>query len=239
MRVVHPAREPLQPLPAVQRPLTPPESQRHLPKYGGMAQPPSPRKDLQVCTMEDVNLFDSLDDEYYDGEEEEDVGSTSTVKIHDRSVAASGWQPTNVDGAAKSSPPKAVVPPKSPFPSKHGRASSQIPTSVQSQYTKSESTQFPVRSSVASSTAYAPTTPSVPALGGILSSRGQSYTYSALEDVLLPALEECSRSPTDSALVSKLRIVLKEVDRKSQGQFLPRFIDEVVRKTESYLPARR
>jgi hypothetical protein len=239
MRVVHSGREPLQPLPAVQRPLTPPESQRHPPKYGGMAQPPSPRKDLQVCTMEDVNLFDSLDSDYYDGEEEEDVGSTSTVKIHDRPSAASGWQSGNVGGAAKSSasPPKPAVPPKSPSP--HGRASSQIPTPVQSQYTKSESTQFPVRSSAASSTAYASTTPSVPAFGANLPSRGQSYKYNALEDVLLPALEECSRSPADSALISKLRVVLKEVDRKSQGQFLPRFIDEVIRKNESYVPVRR
>ena len=37
MRVVNQGREPLQPLPAMQRPLTPPESQRHTPKYGGMA----------------------------------------------------------------------------------------------------------------------------------------------------------------------------------------------------------
>jgi hypothetical protein len=186
--------------------------------------------------MEDVNLFDSLDSDYYDDEEAEDVGSTSTVKIHDRPGAASGWQSGNVGGAAKSSPPKPGVPPKSPSPSKHARASTQIPTPVQSQYTKSEGTQFPVRSSAASSTAYAPTTP---AFGAMPPSRGQSYKYNALEDVLLPALEECSRSPTDSALISKLRVVLKEVDRKSQGQFLPRFIDEVIRKNESYVPARR
>ena len=233
MRVVHPGREPLQPLPAVQRPLTPPESQRHPPKYGGMAQPASPRKDLQVCTREDVNLFDSVDNDYYDdSEEEEDVPSTSTVKIHDRPSAVPGWQPTNSSGA----PPKPAVPPKSPSPSKHARSSSQIPTPVQSQYTKSEATQFPVRSSATSSTAYAPT---APAFGVNAPSRAQSYKYNALEDVLLPALEECSRAPADSALISKLRVVLKEVDRKSQGQFLPRFIDEIIRKNESCIPARR
>ena len=210
MRVVHPGREPLQPLPAVQRPLTPPESQRHPPKYGGMAQPPSPRKDLQVCTREEMDLFDSVDSEYYDVEEgyddDEDVVSASTVKIAERPIAvpSSGRQASsNVVPGKSASPPNRSVPPKSPSPSKaisHGRTSSQIPTPVQSQYTntKSDVSEFPMRSSAASSTAYAPTSPSVvPAFGSSnLPSRTQLYKYNALEDILLPALEEVAPSLT-------------------------------------------
>jgi len=203
MRVVHSGREPLQPLPAVQRPLTPPESQRQPPKYGGMAQPPSPRKDLQVCTREEMDLFNSVDTEYYDveeGDDDSDVVSTSTVKIAERPMAGldSRWQTSsNVAEGKSASPAKSALPPKSPSPSRavsHVRTSSQIPTPVQSQYTntKSDVSGFPIRTSAASSTAYAPTSSSVVQAFGPsnVPSRTQLYKYNALEDILLPALEE-------------------------------------------------
>ena len=43
----------------------------------------------------------------------------------------------------------------------------------------------------------------------------------------------------DSALISKLRLALKEVDRKSQGTILTRFVDEIIRKSESYGTVRK
>src|SRR6266496_231594 len=74
MRVVNQGREPLQPLPAMQRPLTPPESQRHNPKYGGMAK--SEQK-LQVATREEIDLYESATDsdvEFHDFEDDnEDI----------------------------------------------------------------------------------------------------------------------------------------------------------------------
>jgi hypothetical protein len=209
MRVVNQGREPLQPLPAMQRPLTPPESQRHTPKYGGMAK--SDQK-LLVATREEIDLYESATDsdvEFHDFEDDnEDIVGTSTVKMSDRRVqegqpSSTGWQinaPLRVP-----SPSKPTMVPRSPSPSKpiaHPRTGSQVTTPAQSRYTNSETSSIPVRSSATSSTAVTPTSPSIPTFGGNLPrSAVRQKKYDALEDILLPALDEVTQKYTTLTLV--------------------------------------
>jgi len=195
MRVINPvqSREPLQPLPAMQRPLTPPESQRHSPKYGGMAQPSSPKKEgkLQVNTREEIDLYDSSDSdaEYHDFEDDsQDMVGTSTVKITDRQPNT-GWQISTPSGLRSPSPSKGIVQP--PSPSKPARTASQVPTPAQSRYSKSEITA--VRSSATSSTALSPTSQATPTFTSNIPTRStvkSPQKYNALEDIILPALDE-------------------------------------------------
>lgn len=209
MRVVNQGREPLQPLPAMQRPLTPPESQRHTPKYGGMAK--NDQK-LQVATREEIDLYESAsesDVEFHDFEDNnEDMIVTSTVKISDRRVqesqpASTGWQ-ANAPLRAPS-PSKSTIVPRSPSPSKpipYSRTGSQVTSPTQSRYASSETSGVPVRSSITSSTAVTPTSPSVPAFGTKLPrSAVRQKKYDALEDILLPALDEVTQKPTKLTLV--------------------------------------
>ena len=201
MRVLNPAqsREPLQPLPAMQRPLTPPESQR---KYGGMAQPSSPIRDtkLQVNTREEIDLYDSSesDVEYHDFEDDnQDMVGSSTVKITDRrgqeqqANNGTGWQVSNnnIPGLRSPSPTKDVVSPTKGI--SHVRTGSQIPAPTPSRYSKSEVTA--VRSSATSSTALSPPSKATPSFTSNLPSRPNvkpQQKYNALEDILLPALDE-------------------------------------------------
>jgi hypothetical protein len=202
MRIVNSAqaREPLQPLPAVQRPLTPPESQRHPAKYGGMArnerEPSSPKKEgnLQISTREEIDLYDSPESdvepvEYYDFEDDGQGIVTSTVKISDRRLqepSSTGWQVSNHSQQVRSpSPPKPVA---------QSRTASQVTTSAQSRYARSDGTSAPVRSSATSSTAVPPTSPASPAFGANFPPRPPGKQpqrqYDVLEDILLPALDE-------------------------------------------------
>jgi hypothetical protein len=199
MRVVNPTpgREPLQPLPTMQRPLTPPQSQRHSPKYGGMAkaEPSSAKKDgkLQVATREEINLYDSTSDgepEFYDFEDDgQDAAGTSTVKMSDRQArmeapsSSTGWQISS------------TVRPASPSkPAVHIRAASQITSPAQSRYAISDGTGLPSRTSATSSTAVSPASPSVTTFNSNLPPRPptkpQQRKYDALEDILLPALDK-------------------------------------------------
>ena len=192
-----PGREPLQPLPAMQRPLTPPESQRHVPKYGGMARAESstsPKRDgkLQVATREEIDLYDSLDSDgepvqYHDFEDsDEDIVGQSTVKMTDRqrlqeTQSNSGWQVSTPSQVRSQSPSKQLAPTRS----------SQATTPVASRYAKSDG--LPVRSSATSSTAMSPTSPSVSQFNSNLPPRQATKSprkCDALEDILLPALEE-------------------------------------------------
>jgi len=209
MRVVNQGREPLQPLPAMQRPLTPPESQHHPPKYGGMAK--NDQK-LQVATREEIDLYESATDndiEFHDFEDDnEDIVGTSTVKISDRRAqegqpSSSGWQ---VNAPLRTpSPSKPTIVPRSPSPSKpiaHARTGSQVTTPAQSRYANSESSGVPVRSSATSSTAVTPTSPSIPSFGANLPrSAVRQKKYDALEDILLPALDEVTQKYTKLTLV--------------------------------------
>jgi hypothetical protein len=157
-------REPLQPLPSVQRPMTPPQTHRSPAKYGGMAQT-SPKKDtsLQIASREELDIYDSEGDaQYYDFEEE----GTSTVKPQ---KAQSGWQ---------------IGRPASPQKQMHARSSSQVTS--QPQYAPSNGKVVP-RSSATSSTAVSPTTPATPTFGVNLPRPPRKFD--ALEDILLPALD--------------------------------------------------
>ena len=199
MRVMNPGtgREPLQPLPAMQRPLTPPESQRHVPKYGGMARAElstSPKRDgkLQVATREEIDLYDSLDSDgepvhYHDFEDDdEDIVGQSTVKMTDRQrlqepQSNSGWQVSNTSQVRAPSPSKQLAPARS----------SQATTPAASRYAKSDG--LAVRSSATSSTALSPTSPSITQFNQNLPSRHATKSprkCDVLEDILLPALEE-------------------------------------------------
>jgi len=248
MRIVNaPApqgREPLQPLPTMQRPMTPPESQRHG-KYGGMARTnSSPKKDgnLEVSTREEIDLYDQMESgepiQYYDfvedDEDESQIDGSSTVKIHDRprmqdtQSVSSGWPISSAPTVRPSSPTKAPTP--------STRTPSQVGTSAQ-QTRYSSTSDGPAilqkRSTTTSTAVTSPTTPSIPAFGAGLPPRPppkQPRKFDVLEDILLPALDDCSRSPADSALISKLRVALKEVDRRSQGTLLPRFVEEILHK---------
>lgn len=212
MRVVNQQgnREPLQPLPAMQRPLTPPESQRHhaSPKYiGGMARSEQGSK-LQVASREEINLYDSLTEseegEYYDFEEDgsqDGIGGTSTVKISGPSrlqePSTSGWQVNNgVPPLRSPSPSRPIIQARSPSPSKlvaQSRSGSQVTTATPSRYAKSDG---PARTSASSSTAVTHTSPSIPTFGANLPPRSAvkqpQRKYDALEDILLPALDEVS-----------------------------------------------
>lgn len=199
MRIINPVqgREPLQPLPAVQRPLTPPESQRHPSKFGGMARnephslPPKEGK-LQVATREEIDLYDDGEQvEYYDFEDDgQDAVGSSTVKMSDRQTrsqdpqpSVSGWQVTNVPPLRPSSPSK---------PPGHARSGSQASTPAQSRYTKSEVSVIPVRSST-TSTVVSPPSPvrsSSSAVPPRPPPKSSPKKYDALEDILLPALDE-------------------------------------------------
>ena len=208
-------REPLQPLPTMQRPMTPPQTQRQSPKYGGMAKSDSrmssPKKDghLQIATREEIDMFDSVgsDDDggmgYYDAlEDEEDeggAGTSTTVKMYEKpgrsldqsqtSATAAGWQ---VNHAPPPPPPKSSL-----YSRSESRSETQVGTAAQSRYGKSDNAGFP-RSSATSSTAMSPPASSVPAFGANLPrSRQPEQTpktpqrrYDALEDILLPALDE-------------------------------------------------
>jgi hypothetical protein len=196
MRVMNPGpgREPLQPLPAMQRPLTPPESQRHVPKYGGMATPASPKRDgtkLQVATREEIDLYDSLDSDgepvqYHDfeGDDDEDIVGQSTVKMSDRQRLQepqpnTGWQISNAPQIRAPSPSKQHV---------AAARSSQATTQAQSRYAKSDG--VPIRSSATSSTAMSlPTSPSTQ-FGPPRQATKSPRKCDVLEDILLPALEE-------------------------------------------------
>jgi hypothetical protein len=202
-------REPLQPLPAMQRPLTPPQSQRHSPKYGGMAKNErelsSPRKDanLQIATREEIDMYDSAESDgeavqYYDFAEEDDgVGTSTTVKMSDRmtrlqdqSLAPStGWQDPNGPPMRSPSPARKPVAPV--------RSESQITTPVASRYSVSDATGVPARSSATSTTAILHTATSTSTFGVNATPRASEHkvnhqrrTYDALEDILLPALDE-------------------------------------------------
>ena len=200
MRVMNPGpgREPLQPLPAMQRPLTPPESQRHVPKYGGMATPASPKRDagakLQVATREEIDLYDSLDSDgepvqYHDFEDdsEDDIVGQSTVKMTDRQRLQepqqqqqpnTGWQISNAPQIRAASPSKQHV---------AAARSSQATTPAQSRYAKSDG--VPIRSSATSSTVMSPTSPSIPQFPTRQTTKSPRKC-DVLEDILLPALEE-------------------------------------------------
>ena len=185
-------REPLQPLPTMQRPLTPPSSQRHTAKYGGMARdecepPTSPKKDLQVSTREEISMYDDHDIEYYDFEEEPGAGTSTTVKMSDRLAR-------HQDSQSPAVPLRSPSPPKAPV--HQNRVPSQI-SPAQSRYAKSEVTNVPLRSSATSSTAVSPPIPSTPAFSSTqvtrpleLKGKPQQRRFDALEDVILPALDE-------------------------------------------------
>lgn len=208
---VQQGREPLQPLPTMQRPMTPPQTQRQSPKYGGMAKSDSrmspPKKDghLQIATREEIDMFDSVvsdDDEmgYYDAVDDDDgAGTSTTVKMYERpapsqdqsQISAVGWQVNS------SAPPQ--VPPKSSI---YSRSDTQVPTPAQSRYGKSDSTGIP-RTTTTSSTAMSPPASSVPAFGANARSRAPEpppkapqRKYDALEDILLPALDEVPFFPS-------------------------------------------
>ena len=212
-------REPLQPLPTMQRPMTPPQTQRQSPKYGGMAKTDSKmsspnKKDghLQIATREEIDMFDSMaSDEdgmgYYDiGDEDDDddsevdgrAGTSTTVKMYEKpsraqdqsqisATAAAGWQ---VNDTPPQPPPKSSI---------YSRSDTQVATTpAQSRYAKSDGATGIQRTSATSSTAMSPPGSSVPAFSGnIPRSRHQEQTpkppqrrYDALEDILLPALDE-------------------------------------------------
>ena len=186
----------------MQRPLTPPESQRHSPKYGGMARNDQTAK-LQVATREEINLYESSesDAEYHDFEDDdiEDLMGTSTVKIYppprEQEPSTSGWQNNNPRAP---SPSKQILQARSPSPSKAvapSRSGSQVSTPAQSRYTKSDGL---ARTSATSSTAVTPTNHSIPTFGAHLPSRSAvkqpQRKYDALEDILLPALDEVDPS---------------------------------------------
>ena len=207
MRVMNPGagREPLQPLPAMQRPLTPPESQRHVPKYGGMATPASPKRDggkLQVATREEIDLYDSLDSDgepvqyhdFEDEDEDDDIVGQSTVKMTDRQrlqepqqqhqqQPSTGWQISNAPHIRSPSPSKPHVTPA---------RSSQVSTPAQSRYAKSDG--VPIRSTATSSTAMSPTSPSISQFPHRQATKSPRKC-DVLEDILLPALEEVNPRP--------------------------------------------
>jgi hypothetical protein len=193
----------------MQRPLTPPQSQRHSPKYGGMAkserEPSSPRKEgnLQIATREEIDMYDSLGQdgetvEYYDFEDEgESVGPPTTVKMSDRMTRlqdqsltpSAGWQDANGPQVRSPSPARKPVAPV--------RSDSHITSPTQSRYTMSDVTGVPARSSATSTTAILSTAPSTSTYGVNATPRAlehkathQRRTYDPLEDILLPALDE-------------------------------------------------
>jgi hypothetical protein len=192
--------------------MTPPQTQRQSPKYGGMAKSDSrmssPKKDghLQIATREEIDMFDSAmsDDDgmgYYDavdGDDDDGAGTSTTVKMYERpapsqdqsQISAVGWQVNN------SVPPQ--VPPKS---SNYSRSDTQVPTPAQSRYAKSDGTGIP-RTTTTSSTAMSPPASSVPGFGANVSRsrapepppKAPQRKYDSLEDILLPALDEVPSS---------------------------------------------
>jgi len=195
-----PTREPLQPLPTMQRPMTPPHSQRHSAKFGGMARSEresvlSPKKDLQISTREEIDLYDDNDLNYYDFEDDNvGAGTSTTVKMSDRlgrqqdpsSATTQTWETSNAPPLRSPSPPRGAV--------QQNRIPSQV-SPAPSRYVKSEVTNVPLRSSATSSTAVSPSIPSTPAFSSTQvtraaeKSRSQARRYDALEDVILPALD--------------------------------------------------
>lgn len=170
----------------------------------------SPKKDghLQIVTREEIDMFDSVvsDDDgvgYYDALDDDDdddgAGTSTTVKRYERpapsqdqsQISAVGWQINNP------APPQ--VPPKS---SNYSRSDTQVATPAQSRYAKSDGQGIP-RTSATSSTAMSPPTSSVPAFGPNFSRsrppepppKASQRKYDALEDILLPALDEVPSSP--------------------------------------------
>ena len=130
------------------------------------------------------------------------------MKISERRVqegqpSGAGWQ-VNAPLRAPS-PSKPTIVHQSPSPSKpiaHPRTGSQVTTPAQSRYANSESSGIPVRSSATSSTVVSPTSPSVPAFGANLPrSAVRQKKYDALEDILLPALDEVTQRCTKLTLV--------------------------------------
>lgn len=206
MRAVNNAalgREPLQPLPAMQRPMTPPESQCQSPKYSGMAknerEPSSPKKEgkLQVSSREEINLYDSTESDsepvqYRDFEPNDDgIVGTSTVKISDRASHVPDAQPMNPGWhAPRAHPVKSPSPPKSVA---HVRPGSQVSTPAQSRHGKSE-VGIPLRTPATSSTVTQLTSPNAPTFGVNLPPRPppkqSQRKNNALEDILLPALDQ-------------------------------------------------
>jgi hypothetical protein len=206
MRAVNNAaqgREPLQPLPAMQRPMTPPESQCQSPKYCGVAknecEPSSPKKEgkLQVSSREEINLYDSTESDsepvqYRDFEpDDEGIVGTSTVKISDRLSHVPDAQPQNPGwGTPRAPPVKSPSPPKSVA---YARSGSQVSTPAQSRHGKSD-IRIPSRTSTMSSTVTALTSPSAPTFGVNLPPRPPpkqaQRKNNTLEDILLPALDQ-------------------------------------------------
>jgi hypothetical protein len=169
-------REPLQPLPAMQRPLTPPQTQRQTPKFTNIVKS-SPKKDgnLQVATREEVNLYDDND---YD--DDNGVGASTTVKMSDRGGARqqdpshlSSWQMAN--GAT----PKLIVQTRVP--------SSQSTAPLQPRYLKPE---VPPRSSATSSTAVSPSSVVHSERPAEPKNKPKQRACDILDDILLPALDE-------------------------------------------------
>jgi hypothetical protein len=193
-------REPLQPLPAMQRPMTPPQSQRHSPKYGGMAKtdrtPSSPKKEanLQIATREEVDFYETDEEPvvFYDFDEEQDgAGASTTVKISDKPLRSQDPRPSNSGWQVANAPPaRAPFPPK---PMSNARSTSQVSTPAQTRYAKSDGKGVPARSSATSSTAVSPTIQQ--SAFGTNTPRSTEYKqkqprkYDALEDILLPALD--------------------------------------------------
>jgi len=185
--------------------MTPPQSQRHSTKYGGMARgdhesPASPRTDsvLQTSTREEIDLYDDNDVEYYDFEDHQGApGTSTTVKMSDRlarqqghsqSPAPSKWEGASVPPLRPSSPAK---------PTAQARVPSQVVSPAQSRYAKSESANVPARSSATSSTAVSPSIPSTSAFSSAQvnrpieqKSKPQPRRIDALEDIILPSLDE-------------------------------------------------
>jgi hypothetical protein len=202
-----PGREPLQPLPTMQRPMTPPQTQHHSPKYGGMAksESSSPKKEgsLQIASREEIELYESDGEPvvYYDFEDdiEDGVGTSTTVKITDHALRSqdprlsnSGWQVTNTPPVRTPSPPK---------PLSNMRSTSQVITPAQSRYANSDGKGV-TRSSAASSTAVSAQSSAL-AVNTPRSienkSKQQPRKYDALEDILLPALDAVT--PCYSSLI--------------------------------------
>ena len=156
---------------------------------------------LQVATRDEIDLYESAesDVEFHDFEDDdEDIVGTSTVKLSDRrgqeaQPSNSGW-PANAAPLRSPSPTKQLVHPRSPPPSKsitQVRSGSQVTTPAQSRYAKSDTSGVLMRSSATSSTAATPASPSISTFGSNLPrSAVKPKKYDALEDIVLPALDD-------------------------------------------------
>jgi hypothetical protein len=154
--------------------------------------PSSPKKEgnVQIASREEVDIYENDEEPiYYDFEEDDGAGTSTTVKISERPLrphdrpSNSGWQISNTPPVREPSPPKPVV--------GHARSTSQISTPSQPRYVKSD---VPARSSATSSTAVSPTIQQAPAFSSNMP-RSTEYKpksprkVDALEDILLPALD--------------------------------------------------